>query len=345
MTPTLLRLETGIRAAINFFQCNNAMKTLIEAQSAHMEPSILEAQLHQQRYLLVEDTQARILTHCASISWMYALFEQFCEAILGDWIDFRSKDCLFSDLPEKMQEGYKSGLIMILSNLSNPRYGHLSENNLIANYDRALNNERGFTLTPECLTHHKNNLRWPDLLEIFGRCGIGDLEGWAANHPLLTDYFDSPRKIVERLIRKLSVFIQYRNEAAHGKIDVDQILGLEDLEDYANFLIAVCAVIDELVRKHKLQRLDSMEVVGSLGSVSESLSNHIMVGTIEGVSIKVGDYLYLLGERRCVQRQILSLQLSGVEQVSLVIAKPTEVGIKLDGPVVNRARIYRAPHL
>jgi hypothetical protein len=345
MTPSLQRLETGIRAAINFFRCNIEMRALIEAQSACKEPSTFEAEFEGLQRLLKGDTQTRILNHCASVSRTYALFEQFCEAILGDWIDFRSKDCFFADLPEKMRESYSSGILTILSNLSTARYGHLSEADLIAQYNRALSGEREFTLNPECLTYHKNNLRWPDILEIFGRSGINDLESWIAHHPVLIEYFDSSRKIVEQLESKLSVFIQYRNEAAHGKISVDEILGLEEIEDFGNFIIAVCTVIDELVWKHKLQRLDSTGASGSFGLVTEAFSNGIMVGILEGITINVGDDLFLFAERRCTQRRILSLQLNGKAQTSIVIANAIEVGIGLDGPAIRRARIYSVPQL
>jgi hypothetical protein len=216
---------------------------------------------------------------------------------------------------------------------------------MISEYNSALSGSVEYNLAAECLTYHKNNLRWDDLLEIFNRCGVSDLSQWVSRHPALIGHFETDKKIIEQTSSKLTNFIQYRNDAAHGLVDVEQILGFEELKDYADFIGCLCSSFDQLLNKHALKHLGDQEKASSVGLVSEVFHGNRTVCVMEGVALQVNDRLIVTNERTCFERIVVGLMMDNVASQQVVVAVPAEVGIKFDAVVPKRAKLYKVDSL
>ncbi|MEG3146338.1 MAE_28990/MAE_18760 family HEPN-like nuclease [Sphingomonas sp. RT2P30] len=335
------RAIAGIDSALAYLFVNGLSRNMISTYRLPMEPTNCEVDIDHMRSSGPTSMQWRVQDHCAAVSRIYALFEQFCENLLADWIEFRAKGCLYNLLPDKIKEGYASGIVFVLGNISRVKYSHLVEGTLISEYNTALSGEIGYVLSAECLPHHKNNLRWDDLLEIFSRCGIPDLVSSVSRHPVLTSHFQTEKKIVEQTSSKLTSFIQYRNDAAHGLVEVEQILGFEELRDYADFIRCLCFVVDQLLKRHGLEHLEAQEKASFVGTVAEVFQNCRTVCVMDGVSISKNDTFIIVTERVCSERVVVSLMMDDVAQQRVVVSAPTEVGILFDAPVPKRAKLYK----
>jgi hypothetical protein len=340
-SSALTRLVSGVDCTIAYLNANNRALSIATRLSEGLEPSLLEEEIHSLRRIGPPPTQWRILDHCAAVGRLYALWEQFCEGILSDWIAFRTQGCIFNDLPEKIRISYAEGIVLVLGSLSRLQFQHISEVSLIKEYNTALSGGTGYLLSPECLTYHKNNLRWPEVVDMFSRCGIEDLEQWVARHPTLETHFQSQRKLVELSSAKLTSLVQYRNDAAHGLVEVTEILGAEELRDTAEFVVALATIMEELLSKHALDNMLGRGTANGLGKISETYSDNVTVCIIEGAKLAVGDDVYLLGDRVCWRRKVRSLHLDGNDAQTVTIAKPAEVGVKFDGKTPKRANVIR----
>jgi len=323
-----------------YLAANVIARDLAAVASCGMEPDFLQFDLASLRSAAPDATQWRVLDHCAAVGRIYALFEQFCEALLAEWIAFRTDGVQFSELPDKMRVSYAEQFPSMLSDTFKVRYAHIVASDMIGDYHHALSGGRNFKLTPEVLTRHNANLRWLDVVEIFNRSGLTGLDEWISQHPKLTLHFETKKRIVEQTTAKLAEFVQYRNDAAHGAVVVDEILGSEDLLDRANFIRALCGAIDQLVLKESLAYLLETGHLAQIGSVTEVFSNNVVVCILEGARIERGSKLFLATERTCDEFTVASLMLENVDVEEAVLAKPREVGIKFAEKPPAGAKVY-----
>lgn len=340
-SQALNRVELGVDWASAFLRANNSARSLVVNHQLGLEPSALEMSVADVAVAAPQATQWRVLDHCAAVGQIYALFEQFCEGILSDWITFRSQDCKFAELPQQFRISYATGFAIILGELGKVRYHHLSGPDLIAEYHAALNGEATYALAPECLTYHRNNIRWTEVTELFQRVGIMDLDTWTGRHPAMLSHFETERKILELVQSKLAGLVGYRNDAAHGLVAVDEILGMEELLNHAEFVRALCNALSERMLKEGLAYLESIGKASVVGVVTEVFGSHISVCNMEGTTVRSNDTFYLVSPTNAVVRTVESLMLDDKPVPEAVIVNPTELGIKFDEPVRKRAKLYR----
>ena len=334
------RAVSDLEAAKSFFTTNVKIRILLSQAESLLEPDYLSDELNEISSEAPQTLQWRVQDHCAAVGRIYAIFEQFCESILSEWVDFRVQSCTMSMLPERMASAYPDGVLFLMSSIKQVRYSHLSEASIISEYYKALNNQSDFRIAPECLTHHRNNLRLPDVFEIFDRCGISDCEQWIASHPKMADHFQSQRKVNELAASKLFNFVQYRNDAAHGTVSVDEVLGQNEIEDYCEFFRSLMTALYEVVTKHAIDWLESNDNAKMIGSVSEIYQDNVIVAHIEGARISAGDTVYLRSLRSCVTRKILQIKVDDKSEECVILARPVEVGLKLDGTPLKKAKLY-----
>jgi hypothetical protein len=181
-SSSLHRLEAGLDGMRSYLAANVIARALASHAPCGMEPDFVQFDLASLLDAAPDATQWRVLDHCAAVGRTYALFEQFCEALLAEWIAFRANGISFAELPEKMRVSYAEQFPSMLSDTSKVRYGHILASDLIADYHCALSGATAYKLTPEVLTRHTANLRWQDLVDIFNRSGLPGLDEWVGQH-------------------------------------------------------------------------------------------------------------------------------------------------------------------
>jgi hypothetical protein len=125
-------------------------------------------------------------------------------------------------------------------------------------------------------------------------------------------------------------FIAYRNEAAHGS--VDQVLGVIPLSEYADFVVAMCRAIDELVRWNWVRYCKDNGRAKSIGKITERFKDNIVVAKMERCSLVKSMEVLLWGPHYCYSAIVEGIQLNATPHESIDVGVQTEVGLKLSCP-------------
>ena len=102
-------------------------------------------------------------------------------------------------------------------------------------------------------------------------CGIDGMAAWIERHRALKDFFANNDRLTASAASEMAELIKYRNDAAHGSIDISDILHINVLVEFCDFVAAVCEAMAERVQLAGLDSLKLQNHVKSSGKVTESL--------------------------------------------------------------------------
>lgn len=339
LTQSYSRLRAGIESAIAYVRTSRALRETLDSLTTEDCETELGGNLSRLKATAPATAQWRALDHCAAVGRIYALFEQFIEGIISEWISFRSRGYTYTQMPESLQNAYNSGVATILGDIEKVRFQHINREDLVREYHRFISDEQDYKLYGDCISHHANNLRWDDLTELFGRCGLAGFQSWMSGHNALAEHFGTPRKLDELARSALKNLVQYRNDAAHGAIDVEEILGPDELIESANLVIAISTAVSEYINHSALSLMVDDGRASKIGVITERLRDNIVIANMEGASIKLGDSLVLKTDRYVRKCSILSIRIDDISHEQATIANPKEVGLKLSEPATHRANL------
>jgi hypothetical protein len=253
----------------------------------------------------------RIIDHCAAVTRIYAIYEQFVHEMIREHLSLLQGKISFSDLPDTIQSSYRMGIAEILNKKDGPRFGDLNLGQLISGYNNALAGE-DYTLEPRAMLMQEQNLRLPELHRFMSACGVDGVTTWIERHKAVTTFFANGGRLTASAASELVELIKYRNDAAHGSIDISDILHLNVLIEFCEFVGVVCEALAERVQFAGLQSLEAHNHVRINGKVTELLrGGTVSIGEMIGV-FEVGGTIYLCGDNYCLERKVVSLQLEGV---------------------------------
>lgn len=274
----------------------------------------------------------RIIDHCAAVTRIYAIYEQFVHEMIREHIGLLQGRLPFADLPDSIRSSYRSGVARILDKKEGPRYADVDLGQLIAAYNCALAGERVYTLEPRAMLMQEQNLRLPELHRLLCACGVDGMEHWVEKHRSLRAFFAEEDRLTASAASEMAELIKYRNDAAHGSIDISNILHVNVLIEFCDFVSAVCEALAERVQLAGLMLLVPHAQVSERGKVTECLKEGmVVIGEVTG-TFKVGSPVYLRGEDYCVERSVVSFQVQGRPHAEVNFDTPTELGIMLDAP-------------
>jgi hypothetical protein len=162
---------------------------------------------------------------------------------------------------------------------------------------------------------------------------------WIENHACLKIFFEHGGRVAATADHEMTELIKYRNEAAHGSINIEDLPGLDFLYEFCDFVSAVCEALSERVQLTGLERMMSEGMAENRGKVSECLrSDLVLVGNVIG-KFSVGDTIYLCGKDYCMTRSIENLQVSDSNMNSVDFGQRAELGIEINMPGRKKAAI------
>lgn len=276
-----------------------------------------------------ERIEWRVIDHCTAVTRIYAIYEQFAQEMLREHISLLQSRMKFDDLSSDLKKAYRKGLAEILLKKDGPRYGNLNLSDIISQYDRALSG-KSYALEPQALLITEQNLRIPELNRLYAASGISNVDGWIEKHSAVMTFFSPGGRLGASAEHEMAELIKYRNDAAHGSMNVDNLLGLDYLFEFCDFIASVCIALSERVQMTGIDCLLASGGAEKRGNVSESFrSNLVLIAKVTG-RFAVGDTIYLYGESYCMKREILSLQLDDVPLEELTLVEATEVGFGIN---------------
>jgi hypothetical protein len=141
----------------------------------------------------------------------------------------------YMDLDDKFQAQHRRAVGQILIDLDRERYKSTLRFETVLDDIKNIFDGGTYRLLPEALLAHDQNLRMSELANLFEKCGIAKAKEWIDGHRAVRRFLiDSGQQ--DKAESKLGQLVQYRNDAAHGGIEVDDLLGTETLLELANFV-------------------------------------------------------------------------------------------------------------
>ncbi|MFC6390243.1 MAE_28990/MAE_18760 family HEPN-like nuclease [Methylorubrum zatmanii] len=272
----------------------------------------------------------RIIDHCAAVTRIYALYEQFVHEMIREHISLLQGRLAFRELPAVIANSYRLGLAKILEKKDGPRFNDLHLGQLISEYNNALNDQI-YKIEPRALLMQEQNLRLAELNRVLNACGIENVSRWIDNHKSIKEFFDAGERLTASAPNEMTALIGYRNDAAHGSIDISDVLHPNVLIEFCEFISAICEAISEKVQLAGLRALELHNHVNNHGKITELLrKGSVSIVPAVGV-LKVGDTVYLCGEDYCLERRINSIQVNNIDKLEVSASVETEVGIMFDG--------------
>jgi hypothetical protein len=270
---------------------------------------------------------------------LYALFEGFVADVVSDYVAHLERDYEFRALPSKVQDSYRHGVSKLLTAAHLPRYASVSLPDMVSQYGSALEG-KPFRFEPEAFRIQEQNLRLGELSRIFAGLGINTLTTWVENHPQILEYFEKNSSHLN-VENRLQEIVQYRNDASHGGMAVDDILGPDDLDRMATFVLVMASAIRECAQSQYLTRLIERHGAIILGSPTELFQKGAYFVMPFIGHLRVGEQVFVKGDRFCTEVVVQSLQIDGVDVSSVDFLVKTEVGIGLSRAVRRNVKIVR----
>lgn len=286
-----------------------------------------------------DSVEWRIIDHCSAVTRVYSIYEDFAHGIIREHIRLLQDNYLFTDLPQRLQDSYRLGLSKVLEKKSGPRFGDIDLGVLVSQYNNALSGEP-YSMESRALLIQEQNLRMSELNRLLAACGVEGVIDWVKQHESVRSFFDEQDRLSSSADSELDELIKYRNDAAHGGIVVDDLLGNHVLLELCDFTIALCEALAERVELEGVRNLSDLGRASKSGSVEMCIkSRRVVVGSMAG-HFRIGDEVYLYGNGYCIRRRIESIQLDDVDKSEVLAEAPLVLGLGLDGEGRQGAHVF-----
>lgn len=271
--------------------------------------------------------QWRVIDHCSAVSRLYGIYEQFAHELVKEYLSFLERSGSFSELKPSVLSAYRLGMSKLISRIDWNRYGSLTLEGLIEDYSGALSGNSIYRIEPEAFLTHERNLQLDDLNGIFKTCGVAGVTEWLENHARMQEFFSEEERLGANVASELKLFVEARNEVAHGALTVDNIAGTVVLNEYADFVLVLCNVLAEKIQLEVLLEGERRGIATRHGVVKELLKEKtVLIGDFVG-PVAAGGAGYLLGEGYCVEISIVSIQDNGNSVEEYLESTPKELGL------------------
>lgn len=287
-----------------------------------------------------DKTEWKIIDHCSAVTRLYAIYEQFAHELIREYMTFLEKNFLFAELGQGFRSNYRSGIGRILDKKDGPRYQSIILEDIVRDFNLALTGDKSYRLEPSAMLMQEQNLRLPELARMFANCGIDGMSDWIAGHPDMRQFFKDQSRLASGPENEMVRLIDYRNEAAHGGLSVNDVVGLDLLVEFADFVVLVCKVIAERVQRAVIDRAQTIGLASHCGKIANRLKDGTVILAPVTGHFRKGQAVYLVGANYCVERRIISIQVDSVEHEEIAVPDKTELGFGLDAPVRKGAAIF-----
>jgi hypothetical protein len=292
--------RTNINTVRAMIQTNEKFRKIIFTEDAIREK--LESNFEFSNLVKVtpNETNWKIYDHCATVTRLYAIYEHFVEDIISDWLSTLPElVSQYSDLDEKIQVAHREGIGRLLLDLKKNRFQHLSAEKVLQGLFSGVTNNEKYELLPDAFLIYEQNLRKEQLEKIFNNTGIENTWKWIKNHRKIKYFVEEIAGGQSTAEAELRQLVDYRNEAAHGAVGIDQILGTQELLDLTDFVTALCEALVELVNYKIICRKELIDKAKQIGKISRWYDQKQVAevkATATDITLSVGESIWLINE-------------------------------------------------
>jgi hypothetical protein len=327
----LIKAQEDIATVRSIIKTNENLRNLIltsgTQQQAKEYVKIIE--------ILKEDIPTtknwRIYEHCSVVTKLYAIYENFVEDLIRDWLRVLPKLFLcYSELDERLKDTHQAGIGRLLIERKKNRYKHLPVEEVVKSLFAVINNEEEYVLFAEAFLFHEQNLRKEILEKLLADTCISNTWSWICNHRSIQEFTQEVNQT--RVEGELNKLINYRNEAAHGSL-IDNVLSFKELLELCDFVESLCQALTELVLYKTIQCKENIGQAKKIGKITEWFNRpQAGVAKVEKITLSVGCSLFLISENfsYCRSAFVESIQIDDQPVSQIQATTEIEVGLKFD---------------
>jgi len=327
-------------------------RTVLAALSAEQNRSADEASLvvREVSAMLAETPDKldwQIYDHCAALTRLYSAYERFVGDLVDEYVDLLPELYkTYDELPSAVTIQHRVGIAQILLKIGDRGpYKQLTEHALVGELAAGLSGASGYKLMSDAFFIDRQNLRFEVLVRLFSTLGFEKAGRYINRHQAVLTFIRSERADSSSTQKELEAFIDYRNEAAHRK--VENVIAIDAIAGIGRFVVALGSAIADLVEEAVLQRrmeLGDYDIILAITEIHHD--GRVVIGVPNtGVALETGADVVVFGERTCYRARIESLQLNGNPTQAMTGDGATEVGIRLSkkAPTGGELRTLRIP--
>lgn len=347
MFDTLLeKLSKDIDSLQKFININEKLREIIEIYPSQCNTPELEYI----RDNAPSSDDWRVHIRCASVTRIYAIYENFVENLVGEWVDNLPKlypSCEL--LPETIKNTHRIGSTILLNDDNRRNRWELERSQIVRNLHITENSNK-YKLTSAAFLLHDNNLRKEVLEKMLNSAGLNEAGAsqikpwdWIIKTPKIQEL----QKVIET---ELNLLIAYRNEAAHGNVTDE--LGIKGLLYFCDFVELLCQSVAEFTMCSFFSRYIEMGKLKEIGTITKYFpmpqayevniyDDHLEVKK----SLSVGKSVILLNEtsrycQKVVIENIRCIQNGREIDRRKIVIETIQIGLQFDKKAKKNSKIY-----
>jgi len=284
----------------------------------------------------------RVFDHCAAVTRLYALYEQFVVDLVEDYLrQLPEMFPCYGDLPQTLRTQHRTGIGQILQKWSEGGpYGHLTEMSLASGLVDGLRKQPTYKLPADAFLVDPHNYRADVLVKLFGHLGLANCFAFVKKQPQV-QAFMLTRDVTETPETVLHDIVELRNRASHGSVSQDQVISVQELFSYTTFVQILCSALGELVERTVLARLLQVRQVSCVGQVVHTFSNNIVGFRSCTGQIRVGERLVAKSTTAAAGATVISIEINRQKCQEKEVAEGQEIGLQLDRRVKEGTKLLR----
>ncbi|MBU2877719.1 MAE_28990/MAE_18760 family HEPN-like nuclease [Aliiglaciecola lipolytica] len=268
----------------------------------------------------------KIYDHSACFNSLYNLYETFVHKLIASVLMDYQSHTPYSELPEILRDRHSIGTGEILQKISQNKYNHINKADLHKELYLCSLEGQQYSITPETICAHDNNIRTDVLSDLFNRVGYHQIANYLENCNRIRAVVEySEHATCQKLLKE---FVDRRNDCSHG--EVDEILSTNQLLFFCNFVRTLCFSIGDFAKSNLLNVHAEKEIITKRGTVVECYKNNASVLNVCSGQYSVGDKIFVNYNGIFKSASIQSIQINDENTDNCLISSETEIGLKTD---------------
>jgi RiboL-PSP-HEPN len=294
-------------------------------------------------------TNKKIFEYKASIISLYGLLEKYVETWIKEYLDslcFVVSD--YERIDEKIRGNHfelSLKLINTITSRENSKHQHLTKEIVLEKLYKCVANPISYSFNTEAFVLSSGNLKHKQIVSLFELINL-NLNASLKKNQTLTQYIQNEKQAIniantntDILYNKINDLVERRNQIAHGS-DVQDILGVSELEPYLQFIENYCQAIFEILSEEFIKQ-ESIHIFQKIENVIKIISGKILAFEIGEYTIKVGDMLIIeTADGSFFKKPILTIELDKVSHQELVITDKAKIAVSVDIKIKENQTFY-----
>jgi hypothetical protein len=286
----------------------------------------------------------KIYDHCAAVTKLYAIYENFVEDLIRDWLSLLPEICPnYQDLEERIRKTHQTGAGRLLIDQNKKRYEHLSIEDIVNSLHSGIDNTGSYELLADAFLFHEQNLRKDTLDKLLADAGINESWVWIEQHIAIRNFVEKIRGSQNTAEGELNELIVYRNDAAHTT-SIDEFLGFDALLELCIFTESMCQALTDLFTYQVIEKKEKIGQAKCIGKMTEWYKKpQAGVAKVNNTSLSLESPLFLINENIawCKPAIIKSIKIDDKSvNETQYIGEEMEIGLKFNIDAKKGLNLY-----